>query len=96
MDGGDAPFCLISGHHFFAAPHRALRPQFLGWYNPLKKETSLDAPAIKRWLDVGAQPSETVGNLLVKALIMPAGAPRAQKPPKEKEAEGDDKKKKKK
>ncbi|KAK3263081.1 hypothetical protein CYMTET_28097 [Cymbomonas tetramitiformis] len=27
--------------------------QNLGWYNPLKKETQLDAPAIKDWLEKG-------------------------------------------
>ena len=57
-------------------------PQTLGWYNPIAKETSLDAPNIKKWLELGAQPSETVGNLLRKALILPPGPPRMQKPPK--------------
>jgi ribosomal protein S16 len=47
--------------------------QFLGWYNPLKHETQLDAPNIKKWLDQGAQPSPSVENLLKKALIIPAG-----------------------
>lgn len=42
----------------------------LGWYDPIRKESSLDAPAIKDWLSKGAQPSETVGALLKKALIM--------------------------
>lgn len=45
--------------------------QELGWYDPLKKETNLNAPAIKKWLEVGAQPSDTVENLLKKALILP-------------------------
>lgn len=44
--------------------------QLLGWYDPMKKESSLDAPAIKEWLSKGAQPSDTVGALLKKALIM--------------------------
>lgn len=44
--------------------------EYLGWYDPLKKETSLNAPAIKVWLGKGAQPSETVGNLLRKAYVM--------------------------
>ena len=47
--------------------------QFLGWYNPLKHETQLNAPAIKKWLDCGAQPSGSVENLLKKALIVPQG-----------------------
>ncbi|KAK9841440.1 hypothetical protein WJX74_005905 [Apatococcus lobatus] len=42
----------------------------LGWYNPLSKETNLNAPAIKKWLQQGAQPSQTVGDLLRKAMIL--------------------------
>lgn len=38
--------------------------------DPLKKETNLNAPAIKKWLTVGAQPSETVKNLLKKAYVI--------------------------
>jgi small subunit ribosomal protein S16 len=41
--------------------------EYLGWYDPLRKETNLNAPAIKKWLGNGAQPSETVRNLLKKA-----------------------------
>ena len=44
--------------------------QELGWYDPLKKDTNLNAPAIKKWLDVGAKPSDTVESLLKKAMIM--------------------------
>jgi len=50
--------------------------QFLGWYNPLKKETQLDGPAIKKWLDQGAQPTETVANLLRKAMIIQQVGPK--------------------
>lgn len=46
--------------------------EFLGWYNPLNKETNLNAPAIKKWLEVGAQPSDTVASLLRKAMIIEA------------------------
>lgn len=42
----------------------------LGFYDPLKKETNLNAPAIKKWLDVGAQPSETVRDLLKRAMVI--------------------------
>ncbi|KAL3134940.1 hypothetical protein ABBQ32_007901 [Trebouxia sp. C0010 RCD-2024] len=42
----------------------------LGWYDPLKKDTNLNAPAIKKWLAVGAKPSETVEVLLKKAMVM--------------------------
>lgn len=44
--------------------------EFLGWYDPLKKETNLNAPAIKKWLQVGAQPSDTVKSLLKKAYVI--------------------------
>lgn len=44
--------------------------EFLGYYNPMTKETNLNAPAIKKWIGHGAQPSETVGNLLKKAMII--------------------------
>merc|ERR1719235_117818 len=44
--------------------------QFLGWYDPKTKEANLNAPAIKNWLGVGAQPSETVTNLLKRAAIL--------------------------
>ncbi len=59
---------------------RRRRPvQYLGWYNPLKHETQLDAPNIKKWLDKGAQPSTSVENLLKKALIVPAGEKKVYK-----------------
>lgn len=38
------------------------------WYDPLKKETNLNAPAIKQWIKNGAQPSDTVKNLLQRAV----------------------------
>lgn len=44
--------------------------QNLGWYDPLRKETNLNAPAIKKWLAVGAQPSDTVRALLKKAMVI--------------------------
>ena len=44
--------------------------EFLGWYDPLKKEANLNAPAIKKWLAVGALPSDSVQSLLKKAMVM--------------------------
>lgn len=44
--------------------------EFLGWYDPLKKEANLNAPAIKKWLAVGALPSDSVESLLKKAMVM--------------------------
>jgi hypothetical protein len=40
------------------------------WYDPLKKETQLNAPAIKKWLGNGALPSDTVRSLLKKAYVI--------------------------
>jgi hypothetical protein len=67
---------LPSSIHPFIAPSpfspsllSPLFPQRLGYYDPLRKETNLNAPAIKKWLALGAQPSETVGRLLAKAMI---------------------------
>jgi small subunit ribosomal protein S16 len=64
-----APF-----YRLVAIDHRARRDgrplEYLGWYDPLKKETNLNAPAIKQWLSTGAQPSETVRNLLKRAYVI--------------------------
>lgn len=42
----------------------------LGWFDPLAeegKQVSFDAERMKHWLSVGAQPSETMKDILVKA-----------------------------
>merc|ERR1719265_539889 len=44
--------------------------EFLGWYNPKTKEANLTAPAIKKWLGFGAQPSETVKGLFKRAAVL--------------------------
>ena len=44
----------------------------LGYYNPLTKETHLNAESIQKWIKDGAEPSDTVASLLKKA--MPAFA----------------------
>ena len=56
----------------------------LGTYNPLKnpKEVTLNAERIKYWLSVGAQPSETVHNLLVDEKIIDKPKVRATSPKK--------------
>lgn len=70
-----------------------MAPQYLGWYNPLNKETSLNAPRIQHWIQVqncistwnvqkhpllspqvGAEPSDTVNNLLKKAMVIEEAA----------------------
>jgi len=42
----------------------------VGFYNPLTKEKILKSDRIKYWLSVGAKPSDTVHNLLVKEKII--------------------------
>lgn len=45
--------------------------QEIGHYNPLRKEQfKLDEAAALDWLQKGAQPSDTVGNLLSKKGVM--------------------------
>jgi small subunit ribosomal protein S16 len=39
----------------------------LGYYNPISKELKLDKEAVKKWMNKGAQASETVANLIRKA-----------------------------
>ena len=40
----------------------------LGYYNPLTKETHLNAESIQKWIKDGAEPSDTVASLLKKAM----------------------------
>ena len=42
----------------------------VGFYNPISKECKFEVEKIKQWLSYGAQPSETVTNLLKKAEIL--------------------------
>lgn len=50
-----------------------LPPCLHSWYDPMKKETNLNAPAIKQWLANGAKPSDTVRDLLKKAYVIEVG-----------------------
>merc|ERR1719378_751885 len=50
---------------------RDTRPlEFLGWYNPATKETKLNTPSLRKWLNLGAVPSDTLANLLKRAMIV--------------------------
>ena len=42
----------------------------VGFYNPISKQSQFDVPKIEKWLSNGAQPTETVANLLKKAEIL--------------------------
>lgn len=47
----------------------------VGWYDPMvkdpSKQLSLNAERIKHWLSVGAQPSDTVADMLVRNNLLP-------------------------
>ena len=42
----------------------------VGYYNPITKQSKFDSEKIKKWLNVGAKPTETVMDLLRKAQII--------------------------
>jgi small subunit ribosomal protein S16 len=42
----------------------------VGYYNPISKQYKFDGAKIKKWLKDGAQPTQTVFNLLKKAEIL--------------------------
>ena len=42
----------------------------VGYYNPLTKQSKFDADKIKKWLNYGIKPTETVLSLLKKAEII--------------------------
>lgn len=42
----------------------------LGFYNPRTDETRLNVPEIVKWLQNGAQPTETVRSILRKANVL--------------------------
>jgi small subunit ribosomal protein S16 len=42
----------------------------LGFFNPISDELTLKVEAITKWLAVGAQPSETVRDILVRNNIL--------------------------
>ena len=44
--------------------------EVVGFFNPLTKEKNLKTERIKYWLSVGAQPSDTVHNLLIGEKII--------------------------
>jgi small subunit ribosomal protein S16 len=57
----------------------------VGFWNPLTKEKVLKTERIKYWLSVGAQPSESVYNLLVEEKIVEGEKIKKHKKKKEKE-----------
>ena len=55
------------------APPQGGRPlESLGFYNPLTKEKNIKKDRILYWISKGAQPSDTIHNLLIKEGILKA------------------------
>lgn len=52
------------------APPKGKYLEAVGFYNARLKQIKLDAERIRHWLSVGAQPTDTVHNLLIKEGIM--------------------------
>ena len=50
----------------------------VGYYNPRSKELKVNKEAVQQWIKDGAQPSETVQNLLRKAAAEAGPAQAAQ------------------
>ena len=44
--------------------------ELVGYYNPSTKESNFKVEKIKKWLENGVQPSDTVASLLRKAQII--------------------------
>ena len=59
----------------------------LGFYNPLTKERSLNGDRAKYWMSVGAQPSDTVYNMLVTDNVIEGKKRHKHKKSKKKEQE---------
>lgn len=59
--------------------------EILGFFNPLTKERKLKPDRIKYWLNVGAQPSDRVHNLLVVEKVIEGKKIDVHKKPKKRE-----------
>ena len=53
----------------------------IGWYNPLTEPSTIhiDADRAHHWLQVGAQPSQSVRSLLIRSQIIERPAPKVAK-----------------
>lgn len=62
-----------ASYRIIAIDNRARREgrpiEELGFYNPRTGDTRLNVPAIVKWLKNGAQPTETVNDILKKAQV---------------------------
>jgi len=69
------------------APKGGRFVDILGFLNPLSKEKSLDKEKAKHWISKGAQPSDTIHNLLVAEGVIKADKVDVKKKSKKKEEE---------
>jgi small subunit ribosomal protein S16 len=55
-----------------ASPRDGRFIENIGWYNPLTEPSTIniDADRVRHWLSVGAQPTDSVRQLLVRAGIL--------------------------
>ena len=67
------------------APTKGRFVEEVGFYNPLTKEKNVKADRVKYWLSVGAQPSDTVYNLLISEKVIEGKKISAHAKPKKKE-----------
>jgi len=78
------PFFKIVVTEKRRAATSALYVEEVGFYNPLTKEKNIKEERVKYWLSKGAQPSDTVYNLLISAgIIQGKKKPKHNKPKKE-------------
>lgn len=63
----------------------------VGFYNPLTKEKNLKEERIKYWLSVGAKPSDTIHNLLIKEKVIEGNKIPVHKKTKKKEEKTEEK-----
>lgn len=66
---GEATYRVVAIDSNRARDSRAL--EYLGYYLPHQKKLELNSERIQYWLSVGAQPSETVFDMLVREGIFP-------------------------
>ena len=71
------------------APKGGRFVDIIGFLNPKTKEKKVDAEKAKYWISKGAQPSDTVHNLLVKEKIIEAKKIDVHKKSKKKPAEAE-------
>lgn len=61
--------------------------EIVGFLNPFTKEKDIKADRIKHWISVGAKPSETVHNMLIKEKVIEGTKIALHKEPKKKALE---------